>query len=204
MDYVWHGLPSSPLDRTQVGRRCAWNARIVLGQHIRSEEVSVACHHRPWTKYTGSDDIERYIVSLPLGSTHGRTTSSVPCPHGPWAAHMVGVACHHRPWAAHMVRLLGAWHAIIAFEHPKRMNNVESDMTSLPLYSTHGRMTSSMACDHRPWIAHTIGRCQAWNAIISFRQHAWTNNIGRVMPSSPWTYHTVERRRAWYASMVFG
>ena len=65
-DYVWHGMPSSPLDRIQVGhgmpalllgrtqgpRTSVWHAIIALGQQ------------------TWSDDVGRGRTTWPMGSTH--------------------------------------------------------------------------------------------------------------------------------------
>ena len=85
-------------------------------------------------------------------------------------------------------------------------------MPSWPLSSTHGRMTSGVACHHRLW-AHTVERRLAWHAIFAFLQHTRSNDVGRGMPSSPfdsidgrpssgvachhspWTAQTVGRRR---------
>ena len=121
---VRRGMPSSPVGSTHgrttsgvacrhrlraahtVGRRQRWHAIIAYGQHTRS------------------NDIGRGMPSLPLGSTHGRTTS--------------GVACHHHLWEAHTVELCRAWHAIIAFGQHKRLNDVERGMPSSPLGRTHG------------------------------------------------------------------
>ena len=58
-------------------------------------------------------------------------------------------------------------------------------MTSPLLDSTHGRTTSSMACHHRLWKAHTIKRCEAWHVIIAFGQHKRSDDIVRGMPSPP-------------------
>ena len=60
-------------------------------------------------------------------------------------------------------------------------------MPSPPLDSTHGRMTSGVACHHRLWAAHTVERHQAWHAIIAFG-----------------LAHTVGRRRAWHAIIDLG
>ena len=95
-------------------------------------------------------------------------------------------------------------------------------MLSSPLDSTHGRMTSGMACHHSPLMANTVERRRAWHAIISFGQHTRSNDVGRGMPSSPLdsthgrttsgvafhhgplTTHTVKRRRAWHAIIALG
>ena len=151
--------------------------------------LDMSCHHR-LGYITHSNDVQCGMLAWSLGSTHDLTTSSVACHYRPWTSHMIRpcqvwhaiitLRQHTRSdevrrgmlsrfLTTHMVGLLGAWHAIIAFEHPKRMNNVESCMQSLPLCNTQGRMTSVKACHNRPWIAHTIGRRQAWNVIFSFR-----------------------------------
>ena len=83
-------------------------------------------------------------------------------------------------------------------------------------------MTSGEACHHLLWAALTTKRRGAWHAIIAFREHTRSNNVGRVMPSSPLgnthgrtlsgvvchhrlgEAHTVERRKAWHAIIAFG
>uniref|UniRef100_A0A3Q7IU90 Reverse transcriptase domain-containing protein n=1 Tax=Solanum lycopersicum TaxID=4081 RepID=A0A3Q7IU90_SOLLC len=198
------GMPSSPLcstnGRTTTGVAClhylwaahkvqqrrAWHAITTFGQHKRSNDVGrgmpasplgsthdrntsgMACHHRLW-KYKRSNNIGRGMPSLPFGSTHGRTTSSV--------------ACHHGPWTAHTIERRQAWHDITAFGQHTRSNNVERDMPSPPLDSTHGRTTSGMACQHRLWVAQTVERRRAWHAIIAFGQHKRSNDVGHCMLS---------------------
>ena len=162
------------------------------------------------------------MPSLPLDSTHGRTTS--------------GVACHHIPWTTNTIDQRQAWHDITAFGQHTRLNNVERGIPSLPLDSTHDRTMSVVACHHRLWaaqtvkrhsawhaiitfgLAHTVGRRRAWHVIIAFGQHTRSNDIGRGITSLPldsthgrttsgvachlrlWAAHTIERRRAWHAS----
>ena len=74
----------------------AWHAIIALGQHRQGHTTwGVACHHRPIGKYTRPKTVRCGILSsplkcthilimlgvamlsLPLGSTHGRTTYDV-------------------------------------------------------------------------------------------------------------------------------
>ena len=133
---VRSGMTSPPLDstygRTTSGVKClhrlwtahsvkrhrAWLSIIAFGQHTRSNYV--------W----------RGKTSPPLNSTHGRTTSGVPC--------------HHRLWAAHTIERRQAWHAIIAFGKHKRLKDVARGMPSWPLDTTHGRTKSVVACHHSP------------------------------------------------------
>ena len=79
-----------------------------------------------------------------------------------------------------------------------------------------------MACSHLLWVAQTVRRRRAWNAITSLGQHTWSDDVGYGMPSSSlgstngrttpmwhanitfWAAHTVERRQAWHASIAFG
>ena len=160
------------------------------------------------------DDVGRCMPSSPLKSTHGRTTSGVPCHHRPWAAHTV-----ERCWAWHASITFGqhkverrrAWHDITSFGQRKWSNDVRRDMPSRPLESTHGRKTSGVACHHHLRAAQTVGRrrawhsivalgrqisrmtsgvechhlLQAWHAITVLGQHTWSNDVGRGMPSPP-------------------
>ena len=166
-----------------------------------------ALHHRPWIVHTVRN-VGRGITSPPLESTHNRMTS--------------GVACHHRPWAAHTVGRRQTWHAIIASGQHTRSNDVGRGIRSSPLGSTDGRTTSGVACHHRLWAAHTVGRRRALHAIIALGQHRRSDDVGRGMPSSPldstdgrpssgvtchhrpWTAQTVERRRACHAIIALG
>ena len=128
---VGRGMPSLPLGSTggqtasgvachhrlwpahTVKRRWAWHALISFGGHTRS------------------NDVGRGMPSLPLGSTDGRTASSV--------------ACHHRLWPAHTVKRRRAWHAIIASRGHTGSNDVGRCMPSSPLGSTNGRTTWGVA-----------------------------------------------------------
>ena len=108
---------------TQTVEQCrVWHAIIALRQHTQSKDVG------------------RGMTSLPLDSTHGRTTS--------------GVACHHRLWAAHTIERRLAGHAVIAHGQQTRSNDVKRDMPSPPLDNTHGRTTSGVAC-HLAFGKHT-------------------------------------------------
>ena len=155
-----------------------------------------------------------------MDNTHGRTT--------------LGMACHHRLWAAHTVKRRWAWNNITPFGQHTPSNNVGHDMPSPPLDSKHDQTMSGVALHHRPWttsmvrrhralhaiiafgLAHTVGRRQAWYAIIALGRQTWSNDVGRDMPSPPldstlgrttfgmachhcgWAAHTIERRRAWH------
>ena len=83
-----------------VGRRWAWHVIISLGQHRQSDYAGVPCHHRPWAAHTversqtlnaiialgkhiRSNYVGRCILSFPLDSTNGRTTSGMRCYHLP-------------------------------------------------------------------------------------------------------------------------
>ena len=148
------------------------------------------------------------MTSLPLDSTHGRTTS--------------GVACDHRFWAAHTVERRRALHAIIALGRQTRSNDVRRDMPLSPLGSTHGQTTSGVARHHRLWLAHTVERRRAWHAIIAFGKHTRSNDVGRGITSPPvdsthgritsgvtghhllLTAHSVEQRQVWHAISALG
>ena len=146
-------MTSQPLDVTHGQRRWAWHAIIAFEQHTRS------------------NDVRRGMTSPPLGSKHGKTTSSL--------------TCHHHLWAAHTVELHRAWHAIIAFGKHKRSNDVGRGITSPPLDSTHGRITSGVTCHYLLLTAHFVERRQVWHAIIAVGQQTWSNDVRCGMTSPP-------------------
>ena len=167
----------------------------------------VACHQRLWAAqkvgrrqalhaiiafghHTQSNDVGRGMPSSPLGSTHGQTTS--------------GVACQHCLKAADTVERHGAWHDIIVFGQHTWSNDVERDMPSLPLDSTHGRTTLGMACHHHLWEAQMVGRTWAWHAIVSLGWQTRLNNVRRGMPSSPLGSTHGRHRRVWHVIMALG
>ena len=93
-------------------------------------------------------------------------------------------------------------------------------MPSPPLEITHGKMTSGVACHHRPSTTHTVGRRRAWHDLTALGQRTQSDYVGRGMTSPPldshtverrrafhyrlWAAHTVERRLAWHAIIAFG
>ena len=144
----------------------------------------VACNHRLWAaqtierrrawhaiialeRQTRSNDVRRDMPSLPLDSTHGRTTS--------------GVACHHRLWAAQKVGRRGVLLAIIAFGQHTRSNDVELEMPSSPLGTTNIQTMSSVTRHHRPWTACIFGRCRAWHDITALGKRTRSNDVRRGM-----------------------
>ena len=165
-----------------VRRRRAWNAIIAFGQHKQS------------------DDIGCGIQSPPLDSTQGRMTSGVACHRRPWTSPTVGRrgAWHeitalgvHRGRSWHDITAIGqntigrrrAWHDITTLGQHTRSDYVRHGMTSPPLYSTHGRTTSGMACHHRLWAVQTIKRRRAGHAIIALGRQTRLNDVRRDMTS---------------------
>ena len=161
-----------------------------------------------------------------MDNTHDRTTSGVACHYSPWTANRVE---RHQAWhaiiafkLADTVRRRRAWHAIIALGRQTPSNDVGGGMPSPLLVSTHSRTTSGVACHHRLWAAHTVGRRRALHAIIALGEHRRSDDVGRGMPSSPldstdgratssvschhrpWAGHTVGRCRTWHAIIALG
>ena len=101
-DDVGRDMPSSPLgsthDRTTLGVTC--NNRLWAAHTIERHRALHAIIALGWQ--TPLNDVKHGIPSSPLGSTNGRTMSSV--------------ACHHLLWAAHTVERSQAWHEIITFD----------------------------------------------------------------------------------------
>ena len=157
-------MPSSPLDGTRSNDvERGMPSSTLDGKHGRTTS-GVACHHRLWAAQTvgqrralhaiiafghhrQSNVVGRGMPSLPLGSTHGRTT--------------LGVAFHHRLWAAHTVERRRARHAIISFGQHTWSNDVGRGMPSSLLGSTHDRTMLGVACDHSPWTTNMFEKCQA-------------------------------------------
>ena len=152
--------------------------------------------------------VRRCMKSPPLDSTHSRTTS--------------GVARHHRPSTVHTVGRRQEWHDITSLGQHTRSDYVRRGMTSPPLYITHDRTTSGVACHHCLWATQTIERCRAGHAIIGLGRETRLNNVRRDMPSLPLesthdrtksglachhhlcAAHTVERRLAWHDITALG
>ena len=74
-------------------------------------------------------------------------------------------------------------------------------MPSAPLGSTGGRTTSVFTCHLLTLIAHTVGGCRAWHAIIALGQLTRSNYIRRGMPSWPLDY---THDRAWHSIIDLG
>uniref|UniRef100_A0A3Q7EYF6 Uncharacterized protein n=1 Tax=Solanum lycopersicum TaxID=4081 RepID=A0A3Q7EYF6_SOLLC len=163
-----------------------------LGSKDGQTTSCLTFHHSPWTihtvgrrralhaiiafeKHTRSDDVGRSMPSSPLGSTHGRTTST-------WNAIIV-VGQHI--WSDEDGRgtpssPLGSTKR--SDDHT-RSDDVGLDMPSWPLDSTQGRMTSGVACLHCLWTAHTVIQRRPWHAIMALSLHTQSDVVGLGMPS---------------------
>ena len=97
-----------------------------------------------------------------------------------------------------------AWHDISSLGQHTRSNDVGLGMTSPPLDNTNGRTTSSVACYHRVWPAHTLERRRAWHAIITFGHHKRLNNVRRGMKSPPLDSTHGRQRWAWHDITALG
>ena len=83
---------------------------------------------------------------------------------------MTGVVCHHRRWAAHTVERRQAWYDITSLGKHTQSDYFIRHMMS-PLDNIHSRMTSVIACHHRPMTAHKVEQRQALHDITALRQH---------------------------------
>ena len=153
-----------------VERSWAWYAIITLGHHTRLDYVTCG------------------IPSSLLERTHDRMKPSLACPCSPWTTHTVG-----RRWAWHAIIALGlhrvgqrlVLNAIIEVGKHIWSDDRGSRLPLRTFDITHGKMMSDMACNHRPWTAHTKGRCRSWDAIIALVLPTQMDDVGRGMPSSP-------------------
>ena len=76
----------------------------------------------------------------------------------------------------HTVRRHQAWPAIIALGQHTSLENVRRGMLSLPCVALD-RTTSGFRFHHYPKVAHTVGLCRAWIAIINHGCRIHTNLI---------------------------
>ena len=139
------------------------------------------------------------MLSLPLESTHGRKTSGVALHHRLWTTRTIGqrwalyeiIALRQHtqsndvrrgktssPFGKHTLSNDVGWGDINAFGQHLRSNDVRCYMPSLPLDSTHGRTTSSVALHHRPRTARTVRRRRAWYDITALGQHTRSATSG--------------------------
>ena len=129
------------------------------------------------------------------------------CQHHLWEAQKVK---HHKAWHAsiafgqHTDDRHRAWHDITSFGQRTRSNDVDRDMTSPPLESTHGRITSGVACHHHLWAAQQVERRRAWHAILPLGSTHGRTMSGVACHYCLWVAQTVERRQAWHAIAAFG
>ena len=77
-------------------------------------------------------------------------------------------------------------------------------MPSSPLDCKHGRTTSSVACHHRLWAAHTVERRRAWHDITNLGLHACSDDVRRFMTSPPLDSTHYRQRRAWHDFTALG
>ncbi|TMW81339.1 hypothetical protein EJD97_010239, partial [Solanum chilense] len=217
-DYVGGSMPSFPLEIIHDQTTSSGGIPTLILESTKGRTTSsVAYVSIALRQHTRSYDVGRGMPAWPFGSTHGGRRL-------PWQSSIAlgqhtstqgrttcGMACHHRLWTTHTVIRGPAWHDTIAFGLHKWSLDVGRGMPSSPLGSTHGRMTSGMACQHRTWEshttelrttlglachhrlwkAHTIELHQPWHAIIALHY----SNL---------TAYTVRRRRAWNEITALG
>ena len=64
-------------------------------------------------------------------------------------------------------------------------------MPSSPLDGKHGRMMSGVACHHRLWAAHTVGRRGVWHDITTLGKQTRSATSGVACYHRLWTAHTI-------------
>ena len=135
-------------------------------------------------QHTWSNDIRCGMTSPPLDNTDNRQRRAR------YDITAIG---------QHTVGRRRAWHNITALEKHTRLDYVRRGMTSPPLYSTHGRTSSGVACHHRLWATHTIERRLAGHAIIAHGRQTRSNDVRRDMPSPPLDNTHGRTTSAWHA-----
>ena len=196
-----------PLISHIKGRSRACRAIITLGKHTRCRKTSsMVCLHPPWTaRIVGRRHSCHAIVAL--GNHDGRMTTGITCHHCPLAAHTVGLCWVWRPSSPLDItydRGRRAWNGIITFGLHIQWDDVWHFMSLSHLGSTHGRITSGIACH------------------LALGQHTWSDDVECGMPLSlldntkdrtssgvachhrPWAAHTVKRRLVWHTIIAIG
>ncbi|TMW83197.1 hypothetical protein EJD97_002523 [Solanum chilense] len=226
-----------------VGQRQALHAIIVLGERKRSNDFGhdmllspldstydqtksgVEAHTvgqcLAWHanidlgKDTRSNDVRRDMLSLPLDNTYDRMTSGVVCTHVAWKhTRSDNIACN----------------AIITLSQHTQSYDIEHDVPSSFLGSTHAEIRSSVACYHRlgKHLRSDYGQLTRTNDIgrgmpaWALRQHKRSEYVGHDKPSlplrsahgrmtlglaclqGPWEAHMVERCRASHGTNALG
>ncbi len=152
----------SPSTIHTCGQRRAWKINIALGQH------------------TQSDNVGRGMPSLPLDYVYTKTSLSVAWNHSP---RTIYTDERRLAWCAiialgqYMVGQHRAWHDIIDLRPHIKSNAVRCGMPSWPFESTHGQVTSGVACPLSRWTLHKDGQRQAWHAIMDLGQHTQSDDI---------------------------
>ena len=77
-------------------------------------------------------------------------------------------------------------------------------MTSPPLDSTHGQMTSGVACHHLLWEAQMVERRRHGMPTSPLGSTHGRTTSGVACQHRLWAAHTVERCRAWHDNTSFG
>ena len=103
-----------------------------------------------------------------------------------------------------MVERHRARDAIAAFGKHTRSDDVWRSIPSSPLDSTHGRMTSGVACHHLLWEAQTVERRRCGMQTSPLGSTHGRTTSGVAFQHRLWEAHTVERHRAWHDITSFG
>ena len=62
-------------------------------------------------------------------------------------------------------------------------DNVKCGMPFYPLYCTHKKTMLGVDCNYFHWKTNTVGRRQAWYAIMARGKETWSDDVGHGMPS---------------------
>ena len=124
-DYDRRVMPSLPLDSMYTWTTLCMHAIIALRLH------------------TWSDDVGCGMFECPLGSTHGRMTSSM--------------TFHYRTREELTVERRRAWHSIVILGQHTLLDDVGRGMQSMPIENIHDHTMSGLAFHILPREAHTVG-----------------------------------------------
>ena len=145
------------------------------------------------------------------------------CHHSSWTTHTVGqrqswhdiIVLGKHTWSENVGCGIPSWP--FKRTHGRMMSGVEIPsspfdcthkwimlvgMSSSPLDNIYGRTKLGMAIDHCRLTRHTVGRYQAWYAIIALGQHIQLESLADH--HSPCTAHAGGRHQAWHAIITLG